>query len=65
MRNALASKLDRLEAGLSPLPRTSLTVAFAWPDEELEQLRANCLAQGDMYIVTRLPTADDAATIGD
>jgi hypothetical protein len=64
MRNALASKIDRLEAGLSPQPRTSLTVTFARTDEELDQLRANCLAQGDMYIVTWLPTADDPATIG-
>jgi hypothetical protein len=62
MRNALASKLDRLEAELSPQPR--LKVVFAGTDKEVEELSANSSGQGDICIVTWLPTADDAATIG-
>ena len=54
MANALASKLDRLEAELSP-PKISVTCTFAKTDEEVAELRKNVIAQGEMYLLTWLP----------
>ena len=46
MANALASKLDRLEAELSPQPKMNLNCTFAKTDEEVAELRKNAIAQG-------------------
>jgi hypothetical protein len=51
----LSVKLDRLEAELSPSPKTKITVTFAKTDEEVAELRKNAIAQGEMYILTWLP----------
>jgi hypothetical protein len=64
MANALASRLERLEAQISPRSKIDVTCTFAKSDEEVAELRKNAISQGDMYIVTWLPTADEAAAFG-
>ena len=64
MTNTLASKLDRLEAELSPQPKMKLTCTFAKTDEEVAELRKNAFAQGEMYFLTWLPSAENATVIG-
>ena len=61
MANALASKLDRLEAELSPKPKINVTYTLARSDEEfaaLRKLHENVIAQGEMHIVTWLPAQE-------
>ena len=59
MPSALASRLDKLEAEISPPSRVTTVVAYAWSEEEynarLEKERDNIFAQGEVYFLSWLP----------
>lgn len=62
MPSALASKLDRLEAEISPPSRFITIVSYAWGEEEYAARRkekaGNIFAESDVYFLSWLPPHD-------
>ncbi|MEW9838647.1 hypothetical protein [Mesorhizobium marinum] len=59
MASSLSSKLDRLEAEMSPPSRVTTIVTYVWSQEEYEARRreqaGNIFAEGDVYFLSWLP----------
>ena len=62
MPSALASRLDKLEAEISPPSGVTTVVGYAFSEEEynalLEKERDNIFAQGEVYFLSWLPPQD-------
>lgn len=62
MASSLASKLDRLEAEISPPSRVTTVATYVWSQEEYEARRKeqaeNRFAEGDVYFLSWLPPQD-------
>ena len=62
MSSVLASRLDKLEAEISPPFRVTSVVSYVWSKEEYEARRkeqaGNIFAEGDVFFLSWLPPQD-------